>query len=70
MQPSARLAGAGIMEADDRQVMTVLTVQPSFHHWHSTNREYHEALPSLANVQSHSTRRSPMMVTLYDTRVC
>ena len=29
--------GAGIMEADDRQV-TVFTVQPSFHHRHSTNR--------------------------------
>ena len=27
--------GAGIMEADDRQVTTV---QPSFHHRHSTNR--------------------------------
>ena len=41
-------AGAGIMEADDRQVTTVFTVQPSFHHRHSTN-EYHEALPSSAN---------------------
>ena len=30
--------GAGIMEADDRQVTTVFTVQPSFHHWHSSNR--------------------------------
>ena len=30
--------GAGIMEADDRQVTTVSTVQPSFHHRHSTNR--------------------------------
>ena len=30
--------GAGIMEADDRQVTTVFTVQPSFHHRHSTNR--------------------------------
>ena len=29
--------GAGIMEADDRQVTTVFTVQPSFHQWHSTN---------------------------------
>ena len=29
--------GAGIMEADDRQVTTVFTVQPSFHHRHSTN---------------------------------
>ena len=30
--------GAGIMEADDRQVTTGFTVQPSFHHRHSTNR--------------------------------
>ena len=30
--------GAGIMEADDRQVTTVFTVQTSFHHRHSTNR--------------------------------
>ena len=30
--------GAGIMEADDRQVTTVFIVQPSFHHRHSTNR--------------------------------
>ena len=29
--------GAGIMEADDHQVTTVFTVQPSFHHRHSTN---------------------------------
>ena len=29
--------GTGIMEADDRQVMTIFTVQPSFHHRHSTN---------------------------------
>ena len=37
---SARIGrpGAGIMEADDRQVTTVFTVQPSFHHRHSTNR--------------------------------
>ena len=28
----------GIMEADDRQVTTVFTVQPSFHHRHSTHR--------------------------------
>ena len=31
-------SGAGIMETDDRQVTTVFTVQPSFHHRHSTNR--------------------------------
>ena len=30
--------GAVIMEADDRHVTTVFTVQPSFHHRHSTNR--------------------------------
>ena len=30
--------GAGIMEADHRQMTTVFTVQPSFHHRHSTNR--------------------------------
>ena len=30
--------GAGITEADDRQVTTVFTVQPSYHHRHSTNR--------------------------------
>ena len=30
--------GAGIMVADDRQVTTVFTVQPSFHHRHSTNQ--------------------------------
>ena len=30
--------GAGVMEADDCQVMTVFTVQRSFHHWHSTNQ--------------------------------
>ena len=41
------------MEADDRQVTTVFTGQPSFHHPHST--EYHEALPSPANVLSHLT---------------
>ena len=30
--------GTGIMEADGRQVTTVFTEQPSFHHRHSTNR--------------------------------
>ena len=29
--------GVGIMEADDRQVTTVFSVQPSLHHRHSTN---------------------------------
>ena len=31
------ISGAGIMEADDRQVTTVFTVQPSVHYRHSTN---------------------------------
>ena len=30
--------GSGIMEDDDGQETTVFTVQPSFHHRHSTNR--------------------------------
>ena len=46
--------GAGIMEADDRQVTTVFTVQPYFHHW-DIKTEYHETLPLSANVQSHLT---------------
>ena len=38
-QPSVPLSpGAGIKEADDRQVTTVFTVQPSFHHRSSTKR--------------------------------
>ena len=40
------------MEADDRQMTTVFTVQPSFHH-RTLQTEYHEALLSSANVQSH-----------------
>ena len=32
-----RSPGASIIEADDRQVTTVFTVQLSFHHRHSTN---------------------------------
>ena len=46
-------SGAGIMEADDRQVTTVFTLH------HSTigtrQTEYHEALPLSANMQSHLT---------------
>ena len=34
---SVRCPGAGIMEADERQVTTVFTVHPSFHHRHATN---------------------------------
>ena len=30
--------GVGIMEADDHQVTTVFTIQPSFHYRHSTNQ--------------------------------
>ena len=30
-------SGTGVMEADDRQVTTVFTVQPSFGHRQSTN---------------------------------
>ena len=63
--PSCFVSGAGTMEADDRQEMTVFTVQPSFHHWHSTN-EYHEALPSSTNVQSHLTSSLADDVTLHD----
>ena len=54
--------GAGIMEADDRQVTTVFTVQPSFHDRPSANRvswsvtivgkRWGGVWPSLANVQS------------------
>ena len=36
--PTPYSPGAGIMEADDRQMTTVFTVQSSFHHRHSTNR--------------------------------
>ena len=37
-EPADFSAGAGIMEADNRQVTTVFTVQPSFHHRHYTSR--------------------------------
>ena len=37
------------MEADDRQVTTVFTVQPSFHHRPLDKLEYHEALPPSEN---------------------
>ena len=37
-RPRESKTGAGINEADDRQVTTVFTVQPSFHHQRSTNR--------------------------------
>ena len=60
-------AGAGIMEADDRQVTTVFTVQPSFHHRHSTNRVM-KRYRRRRTCSHTSPRRSPTMVTLHDTR--
>ena len=38
MVAASGITGAGITEADDRQVTTVFTVQASCHHRHSTNR--------------------------------
>ena len=53
------------MEADGRQVTTVFTVQPSFHHRHSTNR----ALPSSANDEVRCvTAHSRTTVSLHDIR--
>ena len=63
--------GASIMGADDCQVTTVFTVQPSFHHWHSTN----QASWSVTIVAEHAVtphlavRRWCSMVTFYDTWV-
>ena len=60
----------GIMEADYRQVTTVFTVQPSFHHRHSTNliswsvTIVGERRSEVLGV----TTPSPTMVTLHDTR--
>ena len=54
LKPVRPFPEVGIMETSDRQVTTVFTVQPFFHHWHSTN-QYHEALPSSVNVQSNLT---------------
>ena len=62
-------SGAGIMEADDRQVTTVFTVQPSFRHRHSTNRVSWSATIGRRTCSHTSPRRSPTMVTLHDT-VC
>ena len=56
--------GAGIMKADDRPVTTVFTVQPSFHHRHSSIIErFHRRRRTRWGV----TARSPTMVTLHDT---
>ena len=58
--------GAGIMEAEDHQVMTVFTVQLSFHHRHLTThimKHCHHR-----RTCSHTSPRcSTMMVTLHDT---
>ena len=59
-------SGAGVMEADDRQVTTVFTVQPSLPSAldkPSIMKRYHRR-----RTCSHtSPRRSPTMVTLHDT---
>ena len=60
--------GAGIMEADDRQVTTDFTVQtvipPSTLDKPSIMKRYHHR-----RTCSHSSpRRSPTMITLHDTR--
>ena len=54
------ISGTGIMEADDRQVTTVFTVQPSFHHLLST----HDRRRTCSHT---SPRRSPTIITLHDT---
>ena len=60
--------GAGIMEADHRQVTTVFTVQPPFHHWvldkPSIMKRYHRRRTCSLT----SPRRSTTIVTLHDTR--
>ena len=57
------------MEADDHQVTTVFTVQPSFHHRHSINRSSIMKRYRRRWARSHtSPRRLPTMVTLYDSR--
>ena len=59
---------AGIIEADDRQLTTVFTVQPSFHHGHSTNWVYMKRYHRRRTTRWGVTARSPTMVTLHDTR--
>ena len=51
---TCQASGAGTMEADDHQVATVFTVQPSFHHQHSTNR-VSWSVTIAGEVQSHLT---------------
>ena len=65
---TAARPGAGIMEADDRQVTTVFTVQPSFHHRHSTHRVSCSVYHRRRTCSHTSPRRSTTMVTLHDTR--
>ena len=73
--------GAGIMEADDRQVTTVITVQPSFHHRHSTNwvswsfsivgeRAVTPHLADDANASWYSVCRVPMVEWRLDCENC
>ena len=60
-------SGTSIIEADDRQVTTVFTVQPSFHHRHWTNPSIMKRYHRRWTCNHTSPRRSPMMVTLHDT---
>ena len=64
------LPGAGIMEADDRQVTTVFTVQPSFHHRHSTKPNIMKRYRRRRTTRWGVTARSPTMVTLHTGWVC
>ena len=60
---------SGIMEADHRQVTTDFTVQPSFHHRHSTNRvSWSVTIVGKRAVTPWAPRRPLTMVTLHDTR--
>ena len=74
--------GAGIMEADDRQVTTVFTVQPSFYHSaldkSGIMKRYHRRRtcshtsprrsPTMVKLHDTTPARSPTMVALHDTR--
>ena len=61
-------AWGNITEPDDRQVTTVFTVQPSFHHRHSTNRVSWSVTNRRQTTRWGVTARSPTMVMLHDTR--
>ena len=56
------------MEVDDRQVTTVFTVQPSFHHRHSTNPVSWSVNDRRRTTRWDVTARSPTMVALHGTR--